>query len=93
MGIINLILNNVSIEGAINLSAPQVTTNKEFSKLLAKKYQRLCIFNVPSLGAKLVFGKMGEELLLSSQKIFPHKALENGYDFKYVNISDAIQNI
>ena len=30
----------------------------------------------------LKFGKMGEELLLPSQKVAPHKVIENDYDFK-----------
>ena len=36
---------------------------------------------MPKIIAQTLFGKMGEELLLSSQKIAPHKAIENGYDF------------
>ncbi len=46
---------------------------------------------MPKIVAKNLFGKMGEELLLSSQKIAPHKAVENGYDFKFSRIEDAIE--
>ena len=90
MGILNLIMNNFSIVGAINLVAPNACSNYEFSQKLAKKFSRPFLFHMPKIIAKNLFGKMGEELVLSSQKIAPHKAIENGYDFKYAHIEEAI---
>ena len=91
MGILSLIMNNFSIAGAINLVAPNACSNAEFSQKLAKKFSRLCFFHMPKIIAQTLFGKMGEELLLSSQKIAPHKAIENGYDFKFSQIGEAIE--
>ena len=91
MGILNLIMNNFSIAGAINLTSPNACSNHEFSQKLAKKFARPYLFHMPKIVAKNLFGKMGEELLLSSQKIAPHKAVENGYDFKFSRIEDAIE--
>lgn len=48
---------------------------------------------MPKFLVQTIFGQMGEELLLSSQKIAPQKAQENGYDFKFVNIVDAIATL
>ena len=92
LGIINLTINNATIEGPINLVAPLNCSNAEFSKILAQKFSRPCIFHMPRFVVKTLFGQMGDELLLSSQKIAPLKATENGYDFKYINIADAIKN-
>jgi uncharacterized protein (TIGR01777 family) len=93
MGILNLIMNNSSIAGAINLVAPNACSNAEFSKFLAQKFSRPCFFHMPKIIAQTLFGKMGEELLLSSQKIAPHKAIENGYDFKFSRIEEAIEEL
>jgi uncharacterized protein (TIGR01777 family) len=93
MGIFNLILNNNSLHGAINLASPSPCTNREFSQILAKKFSRPCFFHMPKFLVKILFGKMGEELLLSSQKVAPHKAIENEYDFKFVKIAKAIEAI
>lgn len=93
MGILNLIINNATIKGAINLASPNPCSNSEFSGVLAKKFNRPCIFHMPKFAVKTIFGQMGEELLLSSQKIAPQKAIENGYDFKFVNIADAIAKL
>jgi len=93
MGILNLIMNNFSITGPINLVAPNACSNAEFSQKLAKKFSRPCLFHMPKIIAKNLFGKMGEELLLSSQKIAPHKVVENGYDFKFSRIDEAIEDL
>jgi uncharacterized protein (TIGR01777 family) len=93
MGIFNLIVNNNSLRGAINLASPSPCTNREFSQILAKKFSRPCFFHMPKFLVKILFGKMGEELLLSSQKVAPHKAIENDYDFKFVEIAKAIEAI
>ena len=93
MGILNLIMNNSSIVGAMNLVAPNACSNAEFSQKLAKKFSRPRFFHMPKIIAQTLFGKMGEELLLSSQKIAPHKAIENGYDFKFSRIEEAIEEL
>lgn len=93
IGIIELIINNSTIKGAINLSSPNSCSNAEFSGVLAKKFNRPYFFHIPKFAVKTIFGQMGEELLLSSQKIAPQKAQENGYDFKFVNIADAIATL
>jgi uncharacterized protein (TIGR01777 family) len=91
IGIINLIINEEKISQAINLTAPSVTTNEIFSKSLAKILHRPCIFNMPSVVAKLIFGQMANELLLNGQNIYPKKALDFGYKFKFDKIDEAIR--
>lgn len=90
LGIINLVINNATISGPINLVAPKSCSNAEFSRELAQKFSRPCFLHMPKFMVKILFGKMGKELLLASQKIAPHKATENGYDFKYISIKEAI---
>jgi len=93
IGILNLILNNNKINGPFNVCAPQSCSNAEFSKTLAKKYYRPCIFHMPKIIVKTLFGEMAEELLLASQKVNPDKAIKNNYNFKYPSISSAISSL
>lgn len=87
---INYIITTPQLSGAINLSAPNPTTNHDFAKNLAKKLHRPCFFHMPEFIARLLFGKMGEELILSGQKVTPKKLIESGYTFKYQKIETAI---
>lgn len=87
---INHIINNESLSGAINLTAPSVTTNKIFSKTLAKILNRPCFFDMPEFIVKILFGQMGEELLLNGQNVYPKKLLQSGYQFKIKSLDEAI---
>jgi NAD dependent epimerase/dehydratase family enzyme len=53
---------------------------------------RPTIFPLPEIVAKLVFGQMGEEMLLGGQKVLPKKLLKEGFVFEDRNISDALKN-
>ncbi|WP_299873926.1 TIGR01777 family oxidoreductase [uncultured Cocleimonas sp.] len=93
VGIIRYAIEHESISGPINGTAPEPVTNKEFSKTLGKVLKRPTIFPMPSFVVKLLFGQMGEELLLSGQKVIPEKICQAGYKFKYNNLADALANI
>ena len=52
-----------------------------------------CFFKTPALVAKILFGQMGEELILSGQRVCPFKLNECGFNFSYYNLDLAFQNI
>ena len=41
---------------------------------------------MPAIMVKILFGEMGEELLLQGQKVVPAKMLASGFEFKYANL-------
>ncbi len=93
VGVIRFAIDQDSINGPINGTAPEPVTNKVFSKTLAKVLKRPAIFPMPALVVKLLFGEMGEELLLSGQRVVPEKITQAGYKFKYANLESALQDI
>lgn len=90
IGAINHIINNENLKEAINLTAPSVATNEIFTKTLASILNRPCFFNMPSFVAKILFGKMADELLLNGQNVYPKKLLESGYKFHTTSLKEAI---
>jgi uncharacterized protein (TIGR01777 family) len=82
VGAIYHILKNDLLQGPVNLAAPQPVTNTEFAKTLASVLSRPAIFPLPKAAVKLVFGEMGEELLLASQMVEPVKLISSGYPFR-----------
>jgi uncharacterized protein (TIGR01777 family) len=58
-------LSNSDYVGPINLSAPQVVTNSEFTKTLAKVLKRPALFTVPAFAIQFLLGQMAEETLLA----------------------------
>jgi uncharacterized protein (TIGR01777 family) len=93
VGAIHHILKNDLIQGPVNMVAPKPVTNAEFAKTLAGVLSRPAVFPTPALAVKLVFGEMGQELLLSSQKVEPGKLISSGYPFRYRELSTSLQHL
>lgn len=89
--VIYLISQNVP--GIYNLTSPCPVTNSNFMKVLCKEMKRPYWVTLPSWLIKLVFGEMGENLLLKGQKVLPQKLLDLGFSFKYSMLDKAIENL
>ncbi len=85
-------LENEEIKGAFNTVAPQAVTNEEFTKTLGKVLNRPTILPIPEFAIKLLFGEMGESLLLQGQKMVPKRLEEMGFEFQYPNLEDALKH-
>ena len=91
-GIMHLVSNNKS-EGTYNFVSEEIITNKIFTKTLGKIIKRPTFFKIPSIIIKLIFGKMGEELILKGSKIKATKLKNEGFKFEYKTIKSAVKNI
>jgi len=76
-----------------NLTAPNAVTNKKFTKELGTALNRPTIIPMPEITVKLLFGEMGETLLLNGQRVFPKKLLDEGFKFKFEKIDEALAEI
>jgi uncharacterized protein len=91
VGAIHHILKNDLLQGAVNMVAPKPVTNAEFTKTLASVLSRPAILPIPAFAVKAVFGEMGEELLLSSQKVEPGRLISSGYPFRFRELRPALE--
>lgn len=92
IGIINFALEN-DISGPINTTAPNPTTNREFTKTLGTVLNRPTIFPLPEFAVKLMFGEMGETLLLEGCRVYPKRLLDLGYPFKFPILENAMRHV
>lgn len=86
-------LENEQLHGPVNAVAPNPVTNAEFTRVLARVLRRPAIFPVPAFAVRLMFGEMGEELLLGSQRVEPAAALGGGFQFAYPELRGALEHI
>lgn len=93
IGLILHCLDNESISGAVNGTAPNPVTNRVFTRTLAKTLHRPALFPVPAPVLRLIFADMADELLLASQRVLPEAALNSGYRFRYSELEPALQSI
>jgi hypothetical protein len=90
---IKFLLENEHLKGVFNLTAPQPVTMKEFCKILGKVLHRPAWLNVPAFAARLAFGEMADEMLLSGQKVLPKRLLNTGFNFQYTNVEQVLNAI
>ena len=79
-------------EEVFNLTAPVPTTNKGLTKALGKTLNRPTIFPVPEFVLNLIFSE-GARVLTDGQSAIPQKLLDLGFEFKFKNIEDTIENL
>ena len=91
VGAIHHILKNDLLQGPVNMVAPKPVTNAEFTKTLAGALSRPAILPMPAFAVKTVFGEMGKELLLASQKVEPGKLISSGYPFRYRDLRASLE--
>lgn len=81
-----------SLKGPVNAVAPKPVTNKEFTKTLGRVLGRPTIMPMPAFAARLAFGEMADELLLSSARVYPKQAEESGFRFLHADLESALRH-
>ena len=90
---LRFLIDEPGSEGPVNFTAPRPVTNADFTEALGSVLSRPTLFSVPSFAARLAFGEMADELLLSSAKVEPERLKESGYQFKHPELSSALKTI
>lgn len=81
-----------TLNGPINLTAPNPVTMPAFAKMLAHVLKRPALFPLPSAVIKGMMGEMGEEMLLTSARVHPQRLLDTGYTFRYPSLEGALRH-
>jgi uncharacterized protein len=92
IGAILYSLQNPSVLGVYNMTAPGALTMKEFCSVLGKVMNRPSWAAVPEPALKLLLGEMAE-MLITGQKAVPDRLEQAGYHFRYPQAEQALTNI
>jgi hypothetical protein len=79
------------VKGAINTCSPNPVTNAEFTRALGSVLHRPTVVPMPEAVVKAVFGQMGEETLLVSQRGISNALRKTGFVFQHPDIEGAIK--
>ena len=93
IGTIQHIIANESLCGPVNLVSPNSVSNREFTKTLGQVLNRPTIFPMPAFAARIAFGEMADELLLSSTRVIPKKLMDSGYEFRHPELGGAFEHL
>ena len=92
VGLIDLALRDERAGGALNATAPEPQTMRDFCRTLGKVLSRPSWAPVPEFVLKLALGEMAD-MLLTGQRVVPAAALKLGYRFRYPQLESALRAI
>jgi uncharacterized protein (TIGR01777 family) len=81
-----------SLSGPLLVASPTPVRNEEFMRTLARKMNRPTLARVPSSVVRMMFGEMGEETVLSGQKIIPRQLMDSGFEFDHPTLDQALKH-
>lgn len=87
---------NPAFEGAVNATSPRPVTNETFTRALARRLHRPML-PVPGFATRaalgILFGEMGREMLLEGAFVYPRKALDLGFAFRFERLEEALADL
>jgi uncharacterized protein (TIGR01777 family) len=82
-------LDRESLEGPVNLTAPEPVTNRQFAWALGRALRRPAILPVPAVSLRLLYGEMAQ-IVVGGQRVLPTRLQSSGYQFRYPEIAGAL---
>lgn len=92
MEAIYFLFERPKLSGIFNFTAPQILTNRDFARIAAQELHRPDWLPVPSFVFGILYGE-GESFVAGGQQAYPERLLENGFNFKYGELHDALREI
>jgi uncharacterized protein (TIGR01777 family) len=91
VGIYLAAIDHDRFNGAINASAPEPATNRQFAKALGSALNRPAVAPVPGFTIKLMYGEMAQ-VVLKGVRMVPGRAAELGYEFRHPDLGEALRD-
>jgi len=87
------LLEHKNLTGPINCTAPAPVRNRELTEILGKTLGKPTFMPaVPGFLIRIALGEFGS-VLLNGQKALPKRLLELGFDFRFSNIEEALEDL
>jgi len=84
-------LDDDSWSGAVNATAPEPVTNRDFSKALGRALHRPALAPIPAFAIRLLYGEMAE-IVTKGQNAVPQRTLQLGYEYRHPDLDEALRS-
>jgi len=85
------VLDNQSLVGPVNMTAPTPLTNRDFAKTLGKVLGRPAVVTVPAFALRMAFGTEGAAMMQSGQRVLPARLLASRFNFASRDVEHALR--
>jgi uncharacterized protein (TIGR01777 family) len=91
--VIETVLADTRLSGAINVVSPSPVTNQQFARTLARVLGRPAFVPAPAWALRLAFGQMAEETVLASVRARPSRLEAAGFRFQAPELEGALRQV
>ena len=91
VGMIVTALGDERWSGAVNATAPEPLSNRDFSRALGRALHRPALLPVPGVALQLLYGEMAE-IVTEGARVVPAKPLVLGYEFVQPQLDEALSS-
>lgn len=89
---IRFVIENESIDGPVNLSAPTPLKNKQLAKIIGKVMNRPAFVPAPAFALKIALGEAAA-IVLDGQRAVPAKLQAAGFTYRYPDAESALMDL
>jgi uncharacterized protein (TIGR01777 family) len=89
VGLVVEALGNEAYTGAVNATAPNPVTNRDFAQALGRALGRPAVLPTPGFALRLALGEMAS-MLVNGQRVLPAVAERNGYAWRQPELAAAL---
>jgi uncharacterized protein (TIGR01777 family) len=87
---VRFLLDADGISGAVNMTAPNPVTNREYTKALAAAVHRPALFPAPTAALRIALGEFARSVV-GGQRVLPKRLLDAGFEFAYPEVGPALR--
>lgn len=87
------LLENEACRGPVHCVAPEAVDNRSFTRSLGKALRRPTLIPVPAFLVRLLFGEMGQVLVLEGAHVVPKRLLDAGFEFRDPQLDPLLQRL
>jgi uncharacterized protein (TIGR01777 family) len=91
LGVLLTAAVNATLRGPVNAVSPHAVTQLEFARTLGSVLSRPAVMPLPATAVRLMFGDMGEAVLLGGQHVVPRRLLDGGFEFYLSRLEEALR--
>jgi uncharacterized protein len=87
-------LQQASLQGPVNVTAPEAVTSRELAQALGRVLRRPALLPAPAFGVRLAMGReMADETALGGARVLPERLLASDYAFRFRQLEPALRHL
>lgn len=91
LGVLAYVVQQQTLAGPLNVVTSHPVTNAEWTKTLGESLHRPTFLSIPTFAISCLFGELGKEMFLTSERVRPKKLEDIQFQFVYPQLKELFR--